>query len=143
MKRALLLCATAGVFAIANPAFAIYKCVANGAVTYSDAPCPGGKPLDIGESPPHDAADAQRRAASEKQTLARIESERRKQEAKEETARRKSARAHASLERKCAALERRRKWAAEDAASATGKSVEKAKRKARRAAELFEAECRA
>lgn len=143
MKRALLLCATAGAFALSTPAFAIYKCEANGTVTYSDAPCPGGKLLDIGESSPHDAADAQRRAAREKQALARIESERRKQEAKEETERRKSARAHASRERKCASLERRRKWAAEDAASATGKSADKAKRKARRAEEVFEAECRA
>ncbi|HEX7646588.1 MAG TPA: hypothetical protein VF450_04165 [Noviherbaspirillum sp.] len=74
--------------------------------------------------------------------LAQLESERRKQEQKEEKAIKKSARIRAALERKCATLDRRRKWAAEDAASAAGKSAEKVKRKAHRAEELFEAECK-
>jgi hypothetical protein len=142
MKRLLFTLMIAGVIGQPVSAFAIYKCEGNGTVTYSDSPCPGGKPLDIGSIPPSDLADARRRADQEKQALSRIENERRKQEVREEKERRKSARARAALERKCAALERRRKWAAEDAASAAGKSAEKAKRKARRAEELFDAECK-
>lgn len=123
-------------------AHAIYKCEAKSGVTYSDAPCPGGKQLDITTAPNADAADATRRAAREKRALAQLENERRKQEQQEEKDRKKSARTRAALERKCATLDRRRKWAAEDAASATGKSAEKIKRKAHRAEEVFETECK-
>jgi hypothetical protein len=142
MKRIYALLAIAVAANLPGTAFAIYKCEANGAVTYSDAPCPGGKQLDIATAPEADSADAVRRAAREKRVLAQLESERRKQEQKEEKASKKSARIRAALERKCATLDRRRKWAAEDAASAAGKSAEKVKRKAHRAEELFEAECK-
>lgn len=142
MKLALSLLAAAAAMSLPISAFAIYKCEANGTVTYSDAPCAGGKQLDINDTSPSDAADARRRAAQEKQELGRLESERHKQELQDEKERKKSARSRAALERKCASLERRRKWADEDAASAVGKSVEKARRKARRAEELFDAECK-
>lgn len=142
MKRLLFTLAIAGAIAQPGIALAVYKCEANGGVTYSDVPCPGGKQLDINDASPPNTADARQRAAREKQALNRIESERRKQELQDEMERKKSARTRAALERKCASLERRRTWAAEDAASAAGKSAEKAKRKARRAEELFEAECK-
>jgi hypothetical protein len=142
MKPARWIAAAGAAFIVANPAFAIYKCEANGAITYSDAPCPGGKQLDIPGAEQPDAANAKQRAMRDKQALARLENERRKQELQDEKDRKKSARARAALEHKCATLDRRRKWAVEDAASATGKSADKAKRKARRAEELFEAECK-
>ena len=142
MKQALSLLAVAAATTLSGPAFAIYKCEANGAVTYSDAPCPGGKQLDIAVSPSSDAANARNRAAQEKQELSRLENERRKHELLDEKERKKSARIRAALERKCTSLERRKKWAAEDAASAAGNSAEKARRKARRAEELFDAECK-
>jgi hypothetical protein len=142
MKLTYALLAIAVVACLPGTALAIYKCEANGAVSYSDAPCLGGKQLDITTAPNADAADATRRAAREKRALAQLERERRKQEQQEEKDRKKSARTRAALERKCATLDRRRKWAAEDAASATGKSAEKVKRKAHRAEEVFEAECK-
>ena len=75
--------------------------------------------------------------------LDRLENDRHKKELKEEKDRQKASRIQATKQRKCASLERRKKWAAEDATAAYGKSAEKAKRRARRADEVFEAECRA
>jgi hypothetical protein len=42
----------------------------------------------------------------------------------------------------CRALDRRKRWAEEDAAAASVKSVESARRKARRAGEMFDEECK-
>jgi len=131
---------SACILCLSAPAFAVYKCESNGHVTYSDSPCPGGRQLDI--SPAPDATDARKRAAQEKQVLNRLESEQHKTELKEEQDRRQAASRQAAKQRKCASLERRKKWASEDAATAYIRSAEKAKRKARRAEEIFEAECR-
>ena len=138
--RAIAQLILAGILCLSAPAFAIYKCDTNGDVTYTDAPCRGGKQLGILSAP--DTSDAHHRATQEKQMLKQLENERHKKELKEEKDRQKASRLQATKQRKCASLERRKKWAAEDAAAAYGKSAEKAKRKARRAEETFEAECR-
>lgn len=140
--RALRFLVIAGFVAASGTAQAVYKCESDGKVSYSDTPCAGGKKLDVADAPATEAADARRRAAQEKRELARLEEARRKQQLQDERDRKKAAHARTSLERKCASLERRRKWAAEDAASAAGKSADKAKRKARRAEETFDAECK-
>ncbi|MGH8808352.1 MAG: DUF4124 domain-containing protein, partial [Noviherbaspirillum sp.] len=115
----LILCASA-------PAFAIYKCEAGGKVTYSDTPCAGGKVLDIDNAAPADAAQAGKLAAQDKNTLKRLEDERRKQEAQEEKAQQRAARADAARRQKCASLERRQWWADEYVAYATGKYADRA-----------------
>lgn len=140
---------TALLLSVAAPAFAIYKCDTNGKVMYSEAPCPGGKVLDIDTAPPADASKADKQAARErratlrmeKRETLRMENERRKREAREEREQRRAAKAHAAKQKKCATLVRRQRWAEEDAASATGRSADKARRKARRAAEVVEDEC--
>lgn len=130
----------AAILCLSTPAFAVYKCESNGHVTYSDSSCPGGRQLDIPPAP--DSAEARQRAVQEQQALKRLENERRKAELQEAKGRQQAANRQAARRRKCASLERRKKWAAEDAATTYIRSAEKAKRKARRAEETFEAECR-
>ena len=140
MIRILLLCLLS---LLASPALAAYKCETGNGVIYSDAPCPGGKQLTI-ESSTVNAADnaaARQRAEREKKELKTLENARHKREASEEKEQKKMAKQSADKKKKCAVLAQKRKWSEEDAASASIKSEEKAKRKARRAAEKYELEC--
>lgn len=121
--------------------FAIYKCDAGGKTTYSDTECPGGKTLDVNIAVPAGATDAARQAREEKYALDRLERARNKREAKEERERQRAAKTAAAQQKKCSALARKQKWAEEDAATVTGRSAETARRKARRKAEEYEAEC--
>jgi hypothetical protein len=128
-----------------SPSLAIYKCEESGKVIYSDEKCAGGqvKSIDttngrISESALNDAAARNKR---EKETLRRLEDARQKDEALEEKARQKRLIASESLRQKCQALELKIKWSEEDAAAATGKSIEKLKRTAMRNKEKYEAEC--
>ena len=130
----------ASILCLSTPAFAVYKCESNGHVTYSDSPCPGGRELVIPPAP--DSAEANKRAAQEQQAFNRLENKRYKAELKEEKDQQQAARRQVARQRKCASLERRKKWAVEDAATTYTRSAEKARRKARRAEEIFEAECR-
>ncbi|MDB5764203.1 MAG: hypothetical protein JWQ21_3198 [Herminiimonas sp.] len=133
------------------PALAIYKCESNGKITYSDEPCRGGKVLDVdpasGKTAASDAADAAdaadagKQITREKSEVKRLENERHKREAKDEQAQQKAARISAAKHKKCVSLAMRKKWGEEDAAAASGKSAEKAKRNARRKAEKYETEC--
>jgi len=124
------------------PALAIYKCESAGTTTYSEAPCPGGKLMDLGDMPNEaDAPKSSQQTAKEKKELARLENARHKSEAAEEKVKRQAARAAAARERKCASLAQRKNWLQEDAAKASGKSAEKAKLKARRMAEKYRLEC--
>jgi hypothetical protein len=139
MLRPLLL----SIFVCASaPAFAIFKCESGGKVTYSDTNCSGGRVLDVNGAPATDAPKAVRQAEQEKKSLKRLESEQRKQTAQEDRARQRIARTEAMRRQKCTSLERRQRWADEDAAHATGKSAERAKRKARHATEQYQDECR-
>jgi hypothetical protein len=130
---------------MSSPALALYKCEANGKTSYSDEPCSAGATrMDISPntkvSPP-DAANASRQAAREKAELKRLENEREKREAQEHKEREKLARTVALKQKKCNALALQKKWSEEDAAAATGKSVEHARRNARRKAEKYQMEC--
>jgi hypothetical protein len=127
--------------AVTAPAFAIYKCEAGGKVTYSDEPCPGGKVLDIGPISSLDAANANKLAVQEKKQVERTDRERRKREAKEEREQRQAAKVNAIKQKKCTTLAQRQNWADEDVTSATRKSIDKTKRRARRAAEQYQMEC--
>lgn len=124
-------------------AHALYKCEAQGKVSYADTPCAGGKPLNLDEQPAAsaDAAEAAQRHARNKSELKRLEDTRRKRDAQDEKEQLRLARANRAKTKKCATLAQRQKWAQEDAAQASGKSAGKATVKARRAAETFELEC--
>jgi hypothetical protein len=123
------------------PAMAIYKCETAHGVAYSDTACPGGKPLAIDGSSPTTSTEAQARAAADRKQLHQLEQARHKREAVEDKEQRRLAQKVAAKNRKCAALAQRKKWDEEDAAQATGKSADKARKRARRAAEKFTLEC--
>ncbi|HJV85607.1 MAG TPA: DUF4124 domain-containing protein [Noviherbaspirillum sp.] len=129
------------VLSCAAPAFAIYKCESDGSVRYSDMPCPDAKVLNIRGVAPADAADAHQQALQDRKKLKQLEDARHKSERQEDKERRSAARAQAAAHKACTRLALHKKWADEDAASATGKSAATAKRKARRAEERYQTEC--
>jgi hypothetical protein len=87
------------------------------------------------------ADDSASRIAREKKMLKQLEKERHKREAVEDRERKISARAGAARQKKCDKLARRQKRAFEDVAASVGKANEKAKLKARRITEDYEAAC--
>lgn len=139
MSRLLLL---ALLCAVSVPASAIYKCKTVTQITYSDTKCANATAIKTDDTFSTQAAgDARQRLAADKAELDRLTSERRKNEAIEERAQDKHARATASRRKQCALLEQRRTWAQEDAATAGRKAKDSAQRKARRAAEQYTFEC--
>lgn len=137
MLRAALL---ASLVVLATPAFAIYKCEKNGTITYSDEACANGTSLRI-DAAPSDADAAKQRAANQERQLKQIEREHHKQELEERRVAKRASQARASKQKKCEKLALQVKWANEDVATATVKSIDKEKRKARRAQEKYETEC--
>ncbi|NMM28245.1 MAG: hypothetical protein HHJ12_13395 [Glaciimonas sp.] len=139
MNRLLLL---AVLYAISVPASAIYKCKTGTQITYSDTECTNGTAIKTDDTfSAQDAKDARQRLATDKAELNRLTRERNKNEAIEERAQKKFASAAATKRKQCAGLEQHRQWAEEDAANAPMKSIENAKRKARRAAEKYTLAC--
>jgi len=137
--RALL---SALLLSLAIPAFAVYKCAAEGKVSYSDAPCAGGRTIDVDAAPTAGStAQSRNQLEQQKAELKRLENARYREESHQAELRKAAARASAAREKKCTTLARRKKWASEDAAMAVGKSAEKARRKARRAEETWQDEC--
>ncbi len=131
--------------AISTPALAIYKCQSGDRTVYSDIPCYNSKTTDMKEidiaTPSTDAGAAQQKLAQDKKELQRLESVRKKQEAADERAYRKTAKANEAKKKKCTQSALRKKWADEDVANAHPKSAERAKRAARRVTEKHELEC--
>ena len=123
------------------PAWAIFKCESGGQVTYTDLPCDDGKALDVDVTASADAADASRQAAQERKRLKTLERERHKREAAEQRELKKASAKSAARHRKCAAHARRQRLANEDVARTSGIANEKARRKAQRVTEAYEAEC--
>jgi len=137
----LLLC---GLF---TPSHAIYKCQAQGSVTYSDRPCEG-RPLDLPPPPPpsssssaksdNSGSDALRREKSEVTRLQRIREQRERQD---QQIRDLAARGAAARERKCKSLSLQLRWREEDLREANLQETKKARVRARRAAEKLAMEC--
>lgn len=127
---------------LASPTWAVFKCDSGGKIEYTDTPCEGGgKVLDVNTSPPADAASASRQAAQEKRHLNSLERERHKREAADDRALKKASRERAARHKKCSTHARRQKQANEDVARTTGMANERARRKAQRITEAYEAEC--
>ena len=122
-------------------AFAVYKCESGGKIAYGDQPCANATVLDVTDAPASDAKEAGRRLMLEKNAVKRLERERHKREAAEERERRSDASAGAAQRKKCAKFALRQKRAKEDVASSTGAANEKAKLKARRISDDYEAAC--
>ena len=137
----------AALFVLPTPAFAIYKCINNADVMYSDTPCPGGSQLAIDttavSSFPKDK-DAKEQLKKQKAESKQLEKERHKQTAKEENQQRQTNRAKAAKQKKCASLALTKKWAEEDALTTNSSSMQaaaKAKKKAHRAEEKYMLNC--
>ena len=131
-------------FAAAAPALAVYKCERGGTTLYSDLPCPGGKDIALGNTQvaADDAADAKARNAREKALVAGIDRQRASEAAAHEKQARAETRAAQAKQSRCATLAQRVKWAEQDAGAASAHSADKAKTKARRAVEQFDAQCK-
>ena len=139
MLRVLLI---AVLVSLSAPALAAYKCTAGGKTTYSDAPCAGGKVIDISDpASPSEAVRIQQQTAQENKQVKQLESARHKREAIEEREQQRVARAYAVKKIKCASLAQRQRWSHEDADKAVGKTAAKFKLKARRADDKFQLEC--
>lgn len=122
----------------------IHKCIVDGKVSYGDTPCPAtatsastlARPVAPRADPAAAASLARARkeaAALEKTRVARDE-----REAKLDA---RAAQVAATHERKCGKLRLNRQWADDDARRATAATVDAARLKARRAAELLALEC--
>lgn len=122
------------------PALAAFKCDEGGVVTYSDVPCAGAQPYQL-EKSPKPPADAGKRLEQEQKTLRQMQRSRRSHEARIDKEQQRAARAAAVIERRCMRLARELRWAEQDASKAAGKRAERARLKARRAAETYEETC--
>lgn len=136
-------------FCLSIPAVAaaqVYKCVKQGKVTYSEAPCPGAQvtQLDVqpvapdAAPPPEPKSELQRQKALTEQ-LAKA---RQIREAQHERQRARIVRAAAQRHQRCEKLRLQAKWADEDARGVRdGDQARAMRKKADRAAESLKVEC--
>lgn len=121
---------------------ALHKCTIDGKVSYSQQPCSKGvaSVIDVPVAPAPDPAAAADLKRQEREAE-KLANQRRKREAREERESLAEARAVASHNRKCKKLQMQQKWADEDARGATLQNTERAKVKAKRAADMYQLEC--
>lgn len=129
--------------AVPGGAQTLHKCTVDGKVSYSNQPCEQGVASTI-EVPAALAPDPAAVADLKRQEREanRLGTERRKREAHEEREQSAAARSAASHDKKCKKLELQQKWAEDDARGATLQNTERARQKAKRAAEMYQLECR-
>ncbi|KQZ27017.1 DUF4124 domain-containing protein [Duganella sp. Root1480D1] len=121
---------------------ALHKCTIDGKVSYSQQPCEKGvaSTIEVPAAPAPDPAAAANLKRQERDAE-KLASQRRKREAREERESLAEARAVASHNKKCKKLQMQHKWAEEDARGATLQNTERAKQKAKRAADMYQLEC--
>lgn len=124
---------------LASPAWAVFKCDIDGRIVYTDTQCDGGKVIAV--PAPVDTALANQAGEKEKRKLKTLERTRHKREAADERALKKASTASAARHKKCAAHALRQKHANDDVSRTTGIANEKARRKAQRITEAYEADC--
>jgi hypothetical protein len=132
---------------------AVYKCSADGKLSYSDRPCARGAsvrlpPPAAGVAPPGAEAVATQdsRTLLELKKLRIAQQKERKKELDREAAReqreqQKLARAFQTRRKACDKMRLHHKWAKEDLARASNQAREAAQRKVRRQAEALAVEC--
>lgn len=122
----------------------IHKCVIDGKVSYGDTPCPAtatsASTLARPAAPRVDPAAAASLARARKEAAA-LEKTRVARDEREAKLDARAAQVAATHERKCGKLRLNRQWADDDARRATAATVDAARLKARRAAELLALEC--
>lgn len=125
----------------------IRRCEGGGQVTYSNTECPPGtQPArtvgPTGAPNADDARAARERAARDAKEVERIDRERKAEEARAEKQRQTLAKQEQAKARECRKLELRWRQAQEAVGKATLASRTEAERKARRAEEQYELQCR-
>lgn len=120
----------------------LHKCTLDGKVSYSQQPCEKGvaSTVAVPAAPPPDPAAAADLKRQEREAE-KLAAARRKREAREEREEMAAARAVAVHNKKCKKLQLQQKWAEEDARGATLQNTERARIKAKRAAEMVQLEC--
>jgi dipeptidase len=123
-----------------------YKCVDNGVSTYTQTPCPDTATQSVHKSSNNvsdkDYQQAIKTSKKEKADLNSLLSARSKEEEKYQKEQRKISTKNEKDRQKCAALQLSAKWAKEDLANATAKSMSKAKSKLKKANEKAELQCK-
>jgi len=120
----------------------LHKCTVDGKISYSQQPCEKGiaSTVPVPAVPPADPAAAAELKRQEREAD-KLATQRRKKEAREEREDLAAARAVATHNKKCKKLQMQQKWAEEDARGATLQNTERARLKAKRAADMTQLEC--
>lgn len=127
------------------PAAQVFKCVKQGKITYSEAPCAGAQVTQLpvqaaapGIAPPDPQAELQRQKA----LADKLASARQASDARHERQRAGAARAASLRYQRCEKLRLQKKWADDDARGARdGDHARALRKKADRAAESLKVEC--
>ena len=123
-------------------AHAVYKCMRNGEIIYTDKACYGGQ-LSLAELP---ASESQRTnqnesLAKDRAEILRLQKFREQRERQEQQIRDLSARGAAARERKCKSLALQLRWREEDFREAPLHKQDKERTRVRRASEKYAMEC--
>jgi len=136
------LCVAALLWHLSLPAHALYKCAGQGSVIYSDRPCDGARQdMSLAPTASGHPAGSVDPLAKEKTELSRLQKSREQRERQEQQIRDLYARGAAARARKCSTLSLQLRWRQEDLRDATLKDQQKARVRARRAAEKYAMEC--
>lgn len=123
-----------------------YKCVENGVTAYTQTACPDGAKQSLHKSSNNISESDYRQAVKvsekEKFELNKILSARKKEEEKFEKEMRKISAKNEKNRQKCASLQLSAKWAKDDLANATPKTMAKAKTRLKKANEKAELQCK-
>ena len=141
----LILCLTATT-AINNTFAQAYKCVKNGATTYSQTACHDGVSTSInlqsGEVPSEDYQEGLKKNNRDALLLKQLETSRQKKDAKYEKEVKASAAKYEKKTEKCDALKLKEKWAKEDMVNASPRAEKKARTHYKRATEKTALHCK-
>ena len=123
-------------------AHAVYKCMRNGEIIYTDKACEGGQ-LSLNNSP---TLESQRNnqnesLAKDRAEISRLQKFREQRERQEQQIRDLSARGAAARERKCKSLALQLRWREEDFREAPLHKQDKERVRVRRASEKYAMEC--
>lgn len=143
----LLLCSSL-MFGLSEAQAETYRCEKDGRTTFTEIPCTDGKASELKlNSNANPVADSEYQRAlknkkNDEAALKKIETTRDKELAKQDKESKALAARNEKKKEKCADLQRKLKWAQEDARNASIKNEEKAKTKVRRASEKVDQACR-
>lgn len=121
---------------------AVYKCMHNGEIIYTDKACDGGQ-LSLPNSPTSESqrTNQNESLAKDRAEISRLQKFREQRERQEQQIRDLSARGDAARERKCKSLALQLRWREEDLRAAPLHKQDKERIRVRRASEKYAMEC--